>query len=105
MPRSFDRISLRVAGAFAAGIATIVVLDGCASRTRPQPAATAPHAPADPALAKAQAECTDKAVRETETVSPQTQASKVAITIYAECMKQKGFPLHPAPGPTPAGAR
>lgn len=99
MPRSLDRSSLRAAVAVVAGVA-LVTVTGCASPTRP---AVAPPAPADPALAKAQAECRDRAVRETETVSPQTQASKVAITIYAECMQEKGFPLHGHAGPTPAG--
>jgi hypothetical protein len=58
----------------------------------------------------ADAECRQVATRETENVSPQSQASKAAISIYWRCMTAKGFPPPgasptagaPAPNATPA---
>jgi hypothetical protein len=51
---------------------------------------------------KADAECRQVAARETENVTPQSQASKAAISIYWRCMSAKGFP--PPGAATPAGA-
>jgi hypothetical protein len=78
----------------AAAVVTAAVLAGCAaSAAKPYEAATTPP-PADPVLQKAQAECAERATRETETVSPQSEASKAAIGIYFKCMNEKGY-AHP----------
>lgn len=75
----------------ALAVVTAAVLAGCST-----PAAKPydPPPPADPAMQKAQAECADLATRQTETVSPQSEASKAAIGIYFKCMSEKGYP-HP----------
>ncbi len=87
MSRSRQRSRPQVALAFV----TAALLAGCSA-----PAAKPydPPPPADPALQKAQAECAARATRETETVSPQSEASKAAIGIYFKCMNEKGYP-HP----------
>ena len=73
----------------------VAVVGGC---TAGRPAGTQPAMPTSKAYHHADSECRQVAARETENVSPQTQASKVAITIYARCMTAHGFP---PPGTTP----
>jgi len=81
-------------------LAAVVVLASLAAGVAPAPvratdaAPAATSTPADPAFHSARKACIDRAVRETETVTPQGQASKAAIGIYVECMKEKGFPVH-----------
>lgn len=78
------------------------VLGGCSAG---RPAGTQPEMPKSNAYHHADSECRQVAARETENVSPQTQASKVAITIYSRCMTAHGFPppgYSPAPAATPA---
>ena len=80
---------------------------GACSASRP--AGTAPVQPTSKAYHQSDAKCRQFAARETETVSPQSQASKAAITIYWRCMTAQGFPppgsspaAVPAPAATPA---
>lgn len=83
------------------------VLGGCSAS---RPTGSPPAMPTSKAYHQADAECRHVAARETENVAPQTQASKVAITIYWRCMTAKGFPppaaatraVAPAPLATPA---
>ena len=88
MPRPFDANRLRTL-TFAAGLAA--ALAGCAPAVKPYAASATPP-PTNPVVQKAQAECADIAARQTETVSPQGQASKAALGIYYKCMKEKGYP-------------
>jgi hypothetical protein len=87
MSRSRQRSRLQAAVA----VVTAALVAGCAA-----PAAKPydPPPPPDPAMQKAQAECADLATRQTENVSPQSEASKAAIGIYFKCMNEKGYP-HP----------
>lgn len=73
-----------------------------------RPTGTAPTQPTSKAYHQADAKCRQVAARETENVSPQSQASKAAITIYWRCMTAQGFPppsassgAAPAPAATP----
>jgi hypothetical protein len=66
-----------------------------------RPAGAPPSRPTSNAYHRADAECRQVAARETENISPQTQASKAAITIYWRCMTAKGYP---PPGASPAAA-
>ncbi|MEW6273300.1 MAG: hypothetical protein AB1689_28815 [Thermodesulfobacteriota bacterium] len=68
----------------------ILLAAACAPARQPAAPAAASVA-ADPARQAADAECRDRAARETETVTPQGQASKAAIGIYVKCMSEKGF--------------
>ncbi len=91
--RSFAPVSVLLAAA---------VLGGCSAG---RPAGTQPEMPKSNAYHRADSECRQVAARETENISPQTQASKVAITIYWRCMTAHGFPppgSSPAPAATPA---
>jgi len=69
------------------------------------PSGAAPTAPPSKAFDQADSGCRDVAARETENVSPQTQASKAAIAIYWRCMTTHGYPpptsATPAPVATP----
>lgn len=83
----------------ASALLALVAVGAC-SASRP---ATAPPAmPTSKAYHQADADCRHVAARETENVSPQTQASKAAIAIYWRCMTAKGFP--PPNASTPATA-
>ncbi len=66
-----------------------------------RPTGSPPTRPTSNAYHRADTECRQVATRETENISPQTQASKAAITIYWRCMTAKGFP---PPGASPAAA-
>jgi ABC-type uncharacterized transport system auxiliary subunit len=85
--RTDRRRSLFLVLALAASVA------GCAA-PKPKPW-EAPPPPNDPVLQRAQGECADKAVKETQNVSPQSQASKAAVGIYEKCLTDKGFPPPP----------
>jgi hypothetical protein len=74
-----------------AAVALVLALAGCAPAPKPYAAATTPP-PADPVMQRAQAECADLATRQTQNVSPQSQASKAAVGIYYKCMADKGYP-------------
>ena len=71
-----------------------------------RPTGSPPALPKSNAYHRADTECRQVATRETENVSPQTQASKAAISIYWRCMAAKGFSppgalVEPAPSPAP----
>ncbi|MBM4246001.1 MAG: hypothetical protein FJ148_19740 [Deltaproteobacteria bacterium] len=70
-----------------------------------KPSGAAPTVPTSKAFHHADSECREVAARETENVSPQTQASKAAIAIYWRCMTTHGYPpptsATPAPAATP----
>lgn len=75
---------------------------GACSASRPTGAP--PAVPTSKAYHQSDAKCRQVAARETENVSPQSQASKAAITIYWRCMTAQGFPppgSSPAPAATP----
>lgn len=65
-----------------------------------KPPGAPPPIPASTAFHQADAECRETAARETENVSPQTQAAKAAIAVYWRCMTAHGYP--PPTSATPA---
>lgn len=85
--------------AHVSALLAVAALGGCSAS---RPAGTTPAMPTSKAYHQADTECRHVAVRETENVAPQTQASKAAIAIYWRCMTAKGFP--PPNASTPATA-
>jgi hypothetical protein len=80
--------------ALLAGLAVLAA--GCGPAARAPAAAAQPTG--DPAFERAKAECTQQAIEATQQTYPQGLASKAAIGIYLDCMKQKGFAVGtPAP--------
>jgi hypothetical protein len=92
--------SVRRRSAVAVGALFAALAIGACSAGRP--AGQPPAMPQSNAFHHADSDCRQVAARETETITPQTQASKVAITIYWRCMSAKGFP--PPGAATPAAA-
>jgi len=87
-----------------AGIAGVlgltgVLAPGCSAPARPAASASSPSAaPASgPAFESAKAECKQRAVAATEDTRQQGIASKAAVGLYVDCMRQKGF--DPGTGP------
>jgi len=66
-----------------------VLAAGCSAPARS--AAPSAPVPASPAFQQARSECTQRAVDATRDFQQQDVASKAAIGIYVECMKEKGF--------------
>lgn len=96
----------RQSAAWVAALLAALVLGACSAG---RPSGPPPAMPNTNAYHHADAECRQVAARETENVSPQSQASKAAIAIYWRCMTAKGFPPPgaaapgtPAPNATPA---